>query len=147
MKAGSSVVLNASPDDVAQWLVDLGRYPQWMPMVHSAVADGDSAWLVELRAKVGPFARSKRLRMERTADETVDGVRTVVFDRREPDGSQHSRWSMTARISPESGGTLVSIDLEYGGALWTAGVLDKVLASNIDEGKKGLARVVSEPRH
>ena len=85
MKAGSSVVLNASPDAVAPW--------------------------------------------------------------REPGGAHHSRWSMTARISPEGGGTLVSIDLEYGGTLWTAGVLDKVLASNIDEGKKGLARVVSGPRH
>ena len=52
---------------------DLGTYPKWLEIVHFAEAvdskDGLQAWSVELRAKIGPFARSKRLRMVRTQDE------------------------------------------------------------------------------
>jgi hypothetical protein len=35
------------------------------------------------------------------------------------------------------------MDLAYGGSLWTAGVLDRVLAANIEAGKSGLAAAVS----
>jgi hypothetical protein len=34
------------------------------------------------------------------------------------------------------------MQLTYGGNLWTAGVLDRVLASHTDAGKSGLARAV-----
>ena len=44
---------------------------------------------------------------------------------------------------PAGGGTDVTIDLHYGGSLWTAGVLDRVLAAQIDAGKTGLARAVA----
>ncbi|MFM9083467.1 MAG: hypothetical protein ACKOQ7_06230 [Actinomycetota bacterium] len=37
----------------------------------------------------------------------------------------------------------VTMVLEYGGSLWTGGILDRVLASQIDAGKEGLARLVS----
>jgi hypothetical protein len=130
---------------VEHYLADLSRYGEWMPMVHSAVRDTGSpvpAWDVELRARVGPFARSKRLRMILQSDTHEAGTRTLVFERQETGGGPHSRWCMTVSTEEGGGTTLVSVRLEYGGSLWAAGVLDKVLASQIEEGKKGLVDVV-----
>lgn len=109
-----------------------------MPLVHSADSSGDDAWDVELRAKVGVFARSKRLRMKRT----VHSDSLFVFERDEVDGRRHSPWLMRVSLTPSGDGSVVTIDLSYGGNLWTAGVLDRVLASQVDAGKKGLATVV-----
>jgi hypothetical protein len=50
---------------------------------------------------------------------------------------------MTVRVEDGDGSTTVSIDLEYGGSLWTAGVLDRVLAAQIEAGKAGLGRAVT----
>lgn len=138
MRAASSVTLAAPLPEVREWVRDLSRYPQWMPLVHSAATDdtGD-AWTVELRAKVGVFARSKRLRMVRTVDEE----NRVVFERRERDGRVHATWTLEATLVPEGSGCTVGMEMHYGGSLWTAGVLDRVLAHHIEEGKKGLASV------
>lgn len=123
---------------------DLTRYPVWMPLVHGVEVDrsvdGEVAWIVELRAKVGVFARSKRLRMVRTIDDTS----RVVFERRETDARRHSPWTLTVVVSPDGVGSRVDVSLDYGGSLWTGGVLDKVLASQIEAGKAGLSRVVAE---
>lgn len=144
MKASSTVLVGAPRDVVEPFLEDLARYVEWMPMVHSAVrelAATPPAWNVELRARVGPFARSKRLRMVLESDTTIGRTRTLVFERREAAHSAHSRWCMSVSTEPQDHATLVSVQLEYGGALWTAGVLDRVLSSQIEEGKKGLVRV------
>lgn len=125
-------------DIVRPFVSDLHRYEEWMPLVHSALITEENVWNVELRAKVGVFARSKRLRMRKTID--TDAV--VVFERDENDGRQHSPWVMRVSLTPVDNGTTVSIDLSYGGNLWTGGVLDRVLASQVDAGKSGLARVV-----
>jgi carbon monoxide dehydrogenase subunit G len=146
MRASSSVTVPAPIDRVVPHLGDLAGYPQWMPIIHSISRDDDgdeTAWSVELRAKVGPFARSKRLRMVRTVNEMSDDSASFVFDRRERGGAVHSVWRMSVEVRSKGDGTDVSIDLEYGGALWTAGVLDRVLAGNIDAGKAGLIRVVT----
>jgi hypothetical protein len=87
---------------------------------------------------VGVFARSKRLRMRRTMD---DGT-VVVFERDENDGRNHAPWVMRVTLVPTAAGCSVQIDLSYGGNLWTAGVLDRVLASHVDAGKSGLAQLV-----
>ncbi len=139
MKYASSVDLAATTDVVLPYVNDLSRYVEWMPLVHSAVPAGDSVWNTELRAKVGVFARSKRLRMRKTMD---DGV-VIVFERDEDDGRRHSPWVLRVTVSPTSGGCNVQMDLAYGGSLWTAGVLDRVLAHHVDAGKSGLARVVT----
>lgn len=146
MRTSSSVTVAAPPARVMPFLLDLGRYPEWMPLVHAARAEAGSfpaAWNVELRARVGPFARSKRLRMVLSSDVTTDGARILVFERRETTGAGHSAWNMTVRVEDGNGATTVAIDLEYGGSLWTAGVLDRVLAAQIEAGKAGLARVVT----
>lgn len=145
MRTSSSVTVPAPVDRVVPFLVDLSEYPRWMPMIHSVARDDhdDVAWTVELRAKVGPFARSKRLRMARTSDSPVPGGRRIVFERRERSATQHSRWAMTVDVAGSAGSTTVTIDLEYGGSLWTAGVLDRVLAACIEDGKNGLVRAVT----
>lgn len=151
MRTTSSLDLDASVASVVPLVDDLSAYTQWMPMIHGierADDAGETAWSVELRAKVGPFARSKRLRMVRTLHDTSpDGSVTVVFVRREVPARQHSAWTMTVRVSPRGPGCAVTMDLEYGGSLWTAGVLDRVLASNIEAGKKGLAAAVNGSTH
>lgn len=138
MKYSSSVSLSASVESVRPFIADLSRYPEWMPLVFAATACGDGVWDVELRAKVGMFARSKRLRMRRT----VDSDSLYVFERDEEDGRKHSPWLMRVTLTPTDSGSLVSIDLSYGGNLWTAGVLDRVLAAQVDAGKARLASVV-----
>ncbi len=138
MNYSSSVDVPVAIDAVRPFVEDLAAYPTWMPMVHDVVAVDDGAWSVELRAKVGVFARSKKLRMRRTMNE--DNI--IVFERDEDDNRQHSPWVMRVSLSPSAMGTNVTIDLSYGGSLWSAGILDRVLASQVDAGKSGLVRAV-----
>ncbi len=138
MNYSSSVDVPVAIDAVRPFVEDLAAYPNWMPMVHNVVEVDDGVWSVELRAKVGVFARSKKLRMRRTMNE--DNI--IVFERDEDDNRQHSPWVMRVSLSPSAMGTNVTIDLSYGGSLWTAGILDRVLASQVDAGKSGLMRAV-----
>src|SRR4051812_16684782 len=50
------------PEALFAVVEDLGRYPQWLDIVPRAVAGegrGDEpAWTVDLRGRLGPFARS-----------------------------------------------------------------------------------------
>ena len=132
-------------------LVDqLDAYPSWMDLVHrvepapSVSADaGRPAWKVELRARVGPLARSKRLRMVRTRRDPDEGV--VVFERAEVDGRSHSTWVLRATVSEQQGGSRLEMHLHYGGALWTGGLLERVLADQISAGRARLLARVAEP--
>ncbi len=138
MKYSSSVEVPAAVAIVRPFVEDLSCYPAWMPMVHNVISIAEGVWTVELRAKVGVFARSKALRMRRTTNEE----NVIVFERDEEDGRQHSPWVMRVMLSPDSSTTNVTIDLAYGGNLWSAGILDRVLASQVDAGKAGLVRAV-----
>ena len=126
---------------------DLDAYPAWMPLIHDvssvpAGADEGPAWSVELRATVGPFARSKRLRMCRTAH-VVD--RLAVFERREEDGRQHSAWVLRAELSPETdtGSTTLTMRMTYGGSLWAGPVLERVLDDQVRRGSEALLALVT----
>lgn len=116
-------------------MADLGTYSQWMSLIDrcepAELADGDTgpAWVVTLQAKVGPFARSKRLRMVRV--ESVPNT-AVRFERSETDGKEHSAWVMEALIVPlVPSGSSVTVELTYSGGLWS-GPLDIVLGSQVD---------------
>lgn len=141
MRIRSSVDLEAGSDAVVPFVSDLGRYGEWMPLVHEALPDGDDLWRVELRAKVGVFARSKRLRMRRTVAEP----RRWVFERDEDDGRRHATWRLEVELDGDADRCAVTMTLDYGGSLWTGGILDRVLAAQIDEGKRGLAALVARP--
>jgi carbon monoxide dehydrogenase subunit G len=116
---------------------DLALYNAWMPLVHGVERVDSTTWNVELRAKVGPFARSKRLRMTKTVDEPS----RIVFERREVDGKSHAPWLLSVTLQPRGNETLVSVQLEYQGTLWTGGLLDKVLRDHIAVAKELLPRV------
>jgi uncharacterized protein YndB with AHSA1/START domain len=125
-------------------VADLATYPQWLNIVHQVTvepvgSDGKSAWLVELRGKVGPFARSKRLRMVQSVCESPN---IVVFERRETDERKHSPWVLTARVGTTGVGSNLTVDLHYGGTLFTGGVLERLLADQIVQGSERLLAVL-----
>jgi len=120
-----SATVDAAPERTMAALADLSTYPTWLTLVTAAAPDGDDAWLVTLRARLGPLARSKRLRMVRT-ELTEQSVR---FERSETDDRDHSEWILTAGLEPGADTkTDVKVHLHYGGALWTA-PLEIVLSS------------------
>ncbi len=124
---------------------DLAGYPDWLEIVERAepVAlhpgdDGDAAWLVDLRGRLGPLARSKRLRMVRTACEAPSRVR---FERREHDGRSHSPWVLEAEVTPagdpaDEASRLV-MHLHYGGS-FGGSVLEKLLGDAIERSRPAL---------
>ena len=140
-----------SPEALFAWVGDLARYPKWLDIVRSAAplrSSGPSgpsdpsdppAWDVVLQARVGPFRRSKRLRMERTG---VEDGRWARFERREADGRQHARWSLEAHVDPEGAGARLLMDLRYDGALWSP-PLEFLLQRQIEEGKHRLAELAA----
>lgn len=138
-----------APDELFQWVADLALYPQWMGLVHTAVpvfaepVEGFSTWDVELRARIGPFARSKRLTMQRIE---CDQNRAVVFERREQDSRLHSTWRLTARIHPESEGARLEMELHYGGAMWTGGLMERVLHDEIVRSRDRLVRLINDSK-
>lgn len=141
----ADLVAPCPPADLFPFVDDLGAYPPWMRLVHAVTAlgpddDGRPAWLVELRARVGPLARSKRLRMVRTVHEPD---REVVFERVETDGRSHSAWVLTATLHPDGTETRLDVALHYGGGLWTGGVLERVLRDEIDRGRRRLVELVA----
>ncbi len=137
----------ASPSIVFSYVADLTAYPAWLRLVHAAEPAADSsdsslpAWIVELRARVGPFARSKQLRMQRSnlvPDELVE------FERAEVDGKHHARWSLRVELeAAHDDTTLLTMHLAYDGTLWTGGLLERVLDEEIRRGRVGLVGLVS----
>lgn len=147
MDVVASLQAPVAPAALFPWIEDLGRYPDWLDIVPRAVPveghpdDVGPAWSVDLRGKVGPFARAKRLRMVRT--ERVPGDR-VRFERVEHDDRQHSPWVLDAELVPEGDGTLLTMRLHYGGRLWMP-VLDRLLADEVERSRpRLLARVAGE---
>jgi carbon monoxide dehydrogenase subunit G len=140
-----SVRLAATPEVAFSMVDDLGRYPEWMDLVHDVVeaplsTAGERVWDVELRAQVGPLARSKRLRMVRTVHEPA---RRVVFERREVDGRQHSPWILESTLDARSVDSVeLTMLLTYGGNLWTGAVLERVLDDHVERGAAALAERV-----
>jgi hypothetical protein len=137
-------------DELFVFVEDLGQYPSWVDLVHraepiaAATEEGDARplWQVELRARLGPLARSKRLRMQRTAHDAAEHV--VVFERHEIDGRRHSPWVLRAEVADTADGCALQMHLHYGGGLWTGGVLERTLADQITNGRERLlARVRS----
>jgi hypothetical protein len=123
---------------------DLGTYPKWLEIVHFADAvdseDELQAWNVELRAKIGPFARSKRLRMVRAQDQSPH---LVVFERREKDGKKHAKWVLRSEVSDANGKSTLVVHLHYGGSLFDGGIVERVLADQIENGKAKLTQFLA----
>ena len=140
----ASLDAEVSPERLFAVIRDLGTYPQWLDIVHVAqsadLVDGLQSWNVELRAKIGPFARSKRLRMVRTTDESPN---KVVFERRERDGRKHAHWVLRSVVSEANGVSTLNVHLHYGGSLFDGGLVERVLADQIVSGKAKLKQFLA----
>ena len=131
MRTAESVVLPAPPAAVFGYVSRLDTYPSWLRLVHAVEHLADDpvpVWNVELRARVGPFARSKRLRMQRSS---VEPDRGALFERSEVDGRDHSMWALRVELEPVEDSTVLTMHLAYDGSLWTGGVLEKVLDDEV----------------
>jgi hypothetical protein len=135
-----------TPADLFEWVADLDRYPAWLDIVPRAVAaeaagdDPGPAWQVDLRGRLGPLARSKRLRMVRTE---LDVPHRVTFERRERDGRDHAAWILRATVEPVGGeGSTLHMHLHYGGGLWGP-VLERLLGDEIEHSRPRLLALLA----
>ena len=149
MQTTESIVVSAPVQAVYAQVSQLDAYPAWLPLVHRAEpaepagSDVGPAWHVELRAKVGPFARSKRLRMVRS-EHVADTC--AVFERHEVDGREHAMWRLRAELRDVSDGAPaaeLTMHLFYGGSLWTGGLLERVLDEQVRHARAGLQTILA----
>ncbi len=130
-------------------IATLDRYPAWMRLVHRVAPlpadDKGPAWWVELRARVGPFTRSKQLRMVRTAYVVNELVR---FERVEDDERDHAEWILQGQVVDAGHGADLTMHLEYTGELWSMNVLGRILDDEVRRSTTVLAHLLSEtPTH
>ena len=142
MQKTISAELDAPPERIRAALADLATYPEWLEIVTRAEptegheSDTGPAWLITLRAKVGPFSRSKRLRMVRVADE----VGHIRFERNEIDDREHANWVLDVTIDGDQP-CPVTVELHYGGGLWSK-PLETILGGQIDDAVPRLQALV-----
>jgi Polyketide cyclase / dehydrase and lipid transport len=144
MDVTADLLAPCSPKRLFGWVDDLAHYPEWLDIVPRATpvdareGDPGPAWSVDLRGRLGPFARSKRLRMVRTVHEPPMRVR---FERLEHDGRRHSPWVLEAGIAPDGGASRLTMRLHYGGSL-VGPLVERLLADEIRQSKPRLLALV-----
>ena len=116
----------------------MARHRAARPAVEGHPDDPGPAWSVDLRGRLGPFARSKRLRMARTVHEPG----RVRFERVEHDGRQHSPWVLSADISPIDGGSRLRMHMHYGGSL-VGPLIERLLADEITRSRPRLLALLA----
>lgn len=131
-------------DELFAHVGSLDSYDRWLEIVPrtepAPAADGDPgpAWFVTLRGRIGPLARSKRLRMVRAEHQPPE---RAVFERRETDGREHAAWVLTAEVAESGETSTLTMHLHYGGTLWVP-LLDRLLAGEIDASRERLRTLV-----
>ncbi|MDZ7674134.1 MAG: SRPBCC family protein [Acidimicrobiales bacterium] len=137
------------PADLFSWVGSLDTYDRWLDIVPrtdpapAVPGDEGPAWFVTLRGRLGPLARSKRLRMVRTRH---DPPHAATFERRETDGRDHAEWILRVRVSGADDGTsTLAMDLHYGGSLWVP-LLDRLLTSEIEASRPRLRSLAAGDR-
>ena len=140
MNVVASVVIPRSSDVVHLVVDDLLSYPKWLDIVRSVEPDGVGAWQVVLQARLGPLARSKKLRMVRT----VLDAESVAFERHELDGRSHGMWRLKVSLVYDAvvSTTGVTMQLEYAGSLFGP-LMEPVLQTEINKAKGRLVALVS----
>lgn len=119
MELDARAEIAAAHDRVVAALEDLATYPHWLAIVGAAAPasahldDDGPAWWVDLVGRVGPFRRTKRVRMVRMALDRREG--TVRFERVELDGRTHNAWVLTGEAAASGDRTTVHVHLHYGG--------------------------------
>ena len=145
MDLTSQLVAPCPPEELFRAVDDLGAYPAWLSIVPRAETadagpdDAGPAWSVDLRGRLGPLARSKRLRMVRTVH---DAPRHVRFERVELDRRTHSAWVLDARVEADGDGSRLVMSLHYGGSFGGA-VLERMLTDEIERSRPRLLALVA----
>jgi Polyketide cyclase / dehydrase and lipid transport len=134
----------ASQAALFEQIATLDRYPPWMRLVHRVTPlppdAAGPAWWVELRARVGPFTRSKQLRMVRTRFVENEMVR---FERVQNDDRDHAEWILMGEVSTADNGAELTMHLEYTGELWSMSVLGRILDDEVRRSTAALAQLLS----
>jgi hypothetical protein len=78
--------------------------------------------------------------MVRTQDQ---GPRVVVFERREKDGKTHAPWVLRSEVSGTNEKSALKVHLHYGGSLFDGGIVERVLADQIEQGKAKLTQFLA----
>ena len=144
MQRTISAHLDSPASRVFAVLEDLGTYPGWLDIVTrsdrapAAPSDTGPAWFVTLRARIGPLARAKRLRMVRTISEPSDRLR---FQRAEVDGRTHSAWILDVVIEGSEPAD-VTVEFRYEGRFWSA-PLGAILGAQADSAVPRLQALVA----
>jgi hypothetical protein len=135
-----TVLVPCPPERLFGVVDDLRRYPAWLDIVAAAEPGPGPAWDVELRGRLGPLARSKRLRMVRTVHEPPH---RVVFERQEHGDRSRAPWVLTATVEPEGEGSRLTVHLHYGGSLWGP-VIERLLADEVERARPRLVTLLRE---
>ena len=133
------VELPCSVAKILPFIDDLAQYPAWMGLVHTVISEGEDVWQVELRGKIGPFARSKRLRMIQVETSEPHHIR---FERQENDGRSHSDWVLDAQVTEVGSASTLNMTLHYGGRLFS-NVVERALHDEIEASKQRLRNLVA----
>lgn len=139
MEIDAEVVAPCAPEELFSVVDDLGRYPEWNGLVARAEPQPDGSWAVDLRGKLGPLARTKRLRMVRTEHRPPE---LAVFERAEVDAREHSAWRLTALVAPSEGVARLQMTLHYGGGLFQP-VIERLLRDEIERSRARLLALVA----
>jgi hypothetical protein len=134
------VNLPCSAKELLPFIDDLAQYPSWMGLVHTVVPEGEGVWQVELRGKIGPFARSKRLRMIQVETSEPHHIR---FERQENDGRSHSDWVLDAQVTEVGSTSTLNMTLRYSGRLFSS-VVERALHDEIEASKQRLRELVAQ---
>ena len=144
MDVVETIEVDAAPDAVFARVGALDEYPAWLDIVRRAepaeAADGDTgpAWTVDLRGRLGPLSRAKRLRMVRTVHEAPAHA---TFERREVDGRSHAPWVLQAEVEAVGETSRLTMRLHYGGGLWGS-VLERMLRDEVERSRPRLTRLI-----
>ena len=134
------VNLPCSAKELLPFIDDLAQYPSWMGLVHTVVPEGEGVWQVELRGKIGPFARSKRLRLIQVETSEPHHIR---FERQENDGRSHSDWVLDAQVTEVGSASTLNMTLRYSGRLFSS-VVERALHDEIEASKQRLRELVAQ---
>jgi len=140
MDVVATLVAPCPPAALFAWVDDLATYPRWLEIVTKAEPIDGEAWAVDLRGRLGPLARSKRLRMTRTRHVEPEAV---TFERAELDGRDHSPWVLTADVASHPDGSVLEMALHYGGGLFGP-VLERVLRDEIERSRLRLLALITD---
>lgn len=144
MDLSLEAAMDAAPADVLAEVADLSGYPDWHGMVHKVVPDGDG-WLVDLGGRVGPFTRTKRVRLVRATDEEDAAPGRVRFVRQERDGAEHGQWELLGLVEPATGEgpCTLRFRLRYDGSSPLIGLLEPRLRTETERSAERLRQRLS----